>query len=348
MSLTIRSKSEMVIHHQTLDDQAKSFFDNSKADNTKKSYQADWTDFEEWCRQNHHQSMPADVQTVVRYLTDRATNPWTRLISKKTGRGKLMKITKEPVTFQPLKPSSIERRLSAISKAHQYSGCVFDRKNAILAEILKGIKRNKGSAQEQKTAILLEDVKAMTQNLVGKQGMRDKAIILIGFVAALRRSEIVGLQLSDIEETEEGFEVIVRFSKTDQEGKGLIKTIPHGSNPQTCPVMAIQEWIQELAKIGVTDGALFRSIDRHGNIRGKALCPASIALIIKRNEHLQDRGDKFSGHSLRAGFCTQAALNGVPDSLAMLQSGHKDANTFRKYVRVADRWKNSAAKKLGL
>lgn len=155
------------------------------------------------------------------------------------------------------------------------------------------------------------------------------------------------LELDDLLETEGGFEVIVRFSKTDQEGEGHIKTIPYGSNSKTCPVKALKDWITELNKFGIVEGCLFRAIDRYGNIRNKGMCSASIALIIKRNEHIKGRSDKFGGHSLRAGFCTQAAMNDVPDSLAMLQSGHK-SSTYRKYVRIADRWKNSAAKKLGL
>lgn len=348
MSLAIRSETEIVNHHQLLDERAKQFFDNAKAANTKKSYQADWEDFEEWCKHNNLCSMPADIQTVIRYLTDRATLPWVRLVSKRSGRGENMQLVDTPIVFQPLKASSIERRLSAISKAHQYAGHLFDRKNVILAEVLKGIKRENGTAQEQKTAILTEDVKAMTQTLTGIQGVRDKAIILLGFVTALRRSEIVALRLSDLKEVKEGFELMVRFSKTDQAGEGKTKTIPCGSNSETCPVMAIKEWIDELNSREISEGALFRAIDRHGNVRGKSLCSASISLIIKRNEHLKGRSDKFGGHSLRAGFCTQSSLNGVPDSLTMLQSGHKDANTFGKYVRVANLWKNSAATRLGL
>ncbi|MGL5264071.1 MAG: tyrosine-type recombinase/integrase [Candidatus Rhabdochlamydia sp.] len=347
MTLIIQTNQEIAPFHQLLDQRAKEFFDRSKADNTKKSYQSDWEDFEEWCQLNGFRSMPADVQTVVRYLTDRASHSWTRMVGKRKGRGKNMTIVDIPVTFQPLKTSSIERRLSAISKAHQYAGHLFDRKNVFLVDFLKGIKREKGSAQDQKTAVLTDDIKAMTQSLFGVCGIRDRAIILLGFTAALRRSEIVSLQISDLLETKEGFEVIVRFSKTDQEGEGKIKTVPYGSH-QSCPVFAIKTWLDELNKAGITDGPLFRAIDRYGHIRHKRMCDASIALIVKRNDHIKGKADKFGGHSLRAGFCTQAALNNVPDSIAMLQSGHKDANMYRKYVRVADRWKNSAAKKLGL
>ena len=348
MNLIIRPQNEIANHHQLLDQRAKQYFDNSKADNTKKSYQSDWSDFEEWCKDNNLPSMPTDVKTVVRYLTDRATHSWTRLVSKRKGRGRNMQIVEVPVTFQPLKPSSIERRLSAISKAHQYAGHLFDRKNVILAEVLKGIKREKGTAKDQKTPTLTDDIKEMTKNLSGIQGIRDKAIILLGFTAALRRSEIVNLQRDDLVEREEGFEVIVRFSKTDQEGEGYIKTVPYGSDLQTCPVKALKDWIAELNKSGIAEGSLFRSIDRHGNIRNKRMCSASISLIIKRNEYIQCRADKFGGHSLRAGFCTQSALNDVPDSLGMLQSGHKDHDTYSQYVRIANRWKNNAAKKLGL
>lgn len=360
MTLAIRSNAELAKHHDKLDEMARQNFNNAKADNTKKSYKSDWQDFEEWCKLNNFQSMPATIQIVIRYLTDRAYHSWTRLISKRVGRGKNMRIMKVPVTFQPLKPSSIERKLSAISKAHQYAGHRFDRKNVILTETLNGIKREKGVAQERKNPILSDDIKAMSQSLSGISGVRDKAIILIGFTGAFRRSEIVSLQLSDLTEVKGGFDVTLRFSKTDQMGEGKIKAIPYGDNPETCPVKAIKAWLDEMKKADITDGPLFRPIDQYGQIRStaiedkngekkiKGICAASIALIIKRNEHLKDTADKFGGHSLRAGFCTQAALNGVPDSIGMLQSGHKDANSYNKYVRLADRWKNCAATKLGL
>jgi len=178
--------------------------------------------------------------------------------------------------------------------------------------------------------------------------VRDKAILLLGFVGAFRRSEIVNLQMSDLKEVEKGFEVTVRFSKTDQAGEGKRKAVPYGDNLQSCPVTAIRLWLDKLKEAGVTEGPLFRSIDQYGHIRIKGLCSASIALIVKRNDHIQKRASEFGGHSLRAGFCTQSALNNVPDSIAMKQSGHKDANTYGKYVRLADLWKNNAAGRLGL
>jgi integrase len=213
---------------------------------------------------------------------------------------------------------------------------------------MKGIKKEWGMAQEQKTALLTEDIKAMAESVSGIQGIRDKAILMTGFVGALRRSEITKLLMSDLKKVDEGFELTVRYSKTDQYGEGKIKTIPYSLTPQTCPVIAIEAWLKELNQASIMDGPLFRAIDKYGNIRKHAMCPASVSLIVKRNSHLQGNADKFGGHSLRAGFCTQAALNNVPDSIAMLQSGHKDANTYNKYVRVANRWKNNAAARLGL
>ena len=270
--MIIRSANEIANHHQLLDQRARQYFDNAKADNTKKSYKADWLDFEEWCKKNNCSSLPADVQTVIRYLTDRSEHPWTRLVKKRQGRGKNMQIVDVAVTFQPLKASSIERKLSAISKAHQYAGHLFDRKNVILAEIMKGIKRERRSAQEQKTALLTDDIKAMAESLSGLQGIRDRAILMTGFVGALRRSEITNLLVSDLKKVDGGFDLTVRYSKTDQFGEGVVKTIPYSSTPQTCPVIAIESWLEELKQAGIKDGPLFRAIDRHGNIKESALC----------------------------------------------------------------------------
>jgi integrase len=347
--LAIKAKVEVDSHFATLDKKAAEYFSKSKADNTKKAYQTDWRDFEEWCFQYGCQAMPADVLTVVRYLTDRITHPWERIVNKRAGRDKELRIEQVIVTFEPLKVASVERKLSSISKAHEFAGHKFDRKNILLKELILTIRKEKGSIQDRKTPLLLDDVKEMAKSLAsGSQGVRDHCLILLGFTGALRRSEIVNLQIDDLKERKEGYDLMVRFSKTDQKGEGMAKIVPYGSSLISCPVRALKAWLSELSAAGIASGPLFRSIDRHGNISHKALCTASVSLIIKRNEHLQDKAGDFGAHSLRAGFCTQAAMNGVPDAIAMKQSGHKDADTYGKYVRTEDMWRNGAAMQLGL
>ncbi|WP_193354128.1 site-specific integrase [Candidatus Protochlamydia amoebophila] len=175
--------------------------------------------------------------------------------------------------------------------------------------------------------------------------MRDKALLLLGFVGAFRRSELVSLTINDIKFVREGLQITLRKSKTDQEGKGRVIAIPYGSNILTCPVRALNDWLN-CSKI--SEGPLFRPINRHGQIMDKALTSKSVALIIKRNKHLEKQKHSFSGHSLRAGFATTAAISGVPEHLMMKQTGHKSSDTIRRYIRLGNMWTENTVTKIGL
>jgi integrase len=210
----------------------------------------------------------------------------------------------------------------------------------------KGIKNIHGVPQISKNPILLEDLQSMLQKLGdGLQGVRDRALLLLGFSGAFRRSELVSLKIEDLKFIREGIEVLLRRSKTDQSGKGQIVPIPYGSNPFTCPVRSVQSWIEAS---GISEGYLLRGINRHGHVSEKGMCSASVALIVKRNSHLRGNESMFAGHSLRAGFCTTAAMKGVPEHSIMRQSRHKKSDTVKKYIRIASMWQDCAATKLGL
>ena len=182
-------------------------------------------------------------------------------------------------------------------------------------------------------------------------GIRDKAILLVGFVSAMRRSEIAALKIDDLKFVEEGIELHLNWSKTGE--RSLV--IPYGSNPITCPVRALNLWLKSA---NITTGPVFRSINRHNQISCVPLTGAAIALIVKRNSFVLDKiasakekGEytpSFAGHSLRAGFCTHAAMVGVPEHLIMAQAGHKKSDTTKKYIRIANKWTDNAAMKLGL
>lgn len=169
--------------------------------------------------------------------------------------------------------------------------------------------------------------------------------MLIGFTGAFRRSELVSLKYEDLRFNKNGIEIILRRAKTDQEGKGQTVPIPYGSNPDTCPVRSMQAWLEAS---GITSGHVFRGINRHGHLNGNGLTPTAVALIIKRNAHIKGRQAEFGGHSLRAGFCTQAAINGVSAHASMRQARQKKIETHQKYIRLANLWQDCAATKLGL
>lgn len=203
----------------------------------------------------------------------------------------------------------------------------------------------------RKDPLLLSDIKGMVENLPSSlTGIRDKAL-LVGFVSAMRRSEIADLKLHNIKFIEEGIELHLDWSKTGQREI----PIPYRSNPMTCPVRALKAWLREA---NIVKGPIFRSINKLGHICDKPITGASIAIIVKRNAHVQskiaeakEKGEhtlSYAGHSLRAGFCTTAAMLGVPEHLIMAQAGHKKSDTTKKYIRITNKWKDNAAIQIGL
>ena len=177
-------------------------------------------------------------------------------------------------------------------------------------------------------------------------GCRDRALLLLGFAGALRRSELVGLDVADVTEGTDGLTVRLRRSKTDQEGAGRTVGIPYGSNPATCPVRAWRAWLEVS---GVTEGPAFRSVDRHGRIGATHLTAEAVALVLKR---LASRAGfdprEVAGHSLRAGLATSAAAAGVPERVIADQTGHKGTAMLRRYIREGSLFRENAASAVGL
>ena len=316
---------------------ANEYAKRSISKSTINAYGSDWRDFRYWCESKHLSFIPADPSTVSAYLADRATHSFIDQKGKKR---------------EPLKISTLERRLTTIAKSHHNQGVQFDRKHPIIQGTWKGIKNTHGVAQNRKDPILLEDLRKMIEEIPltknGKpylNGMRDRALLLIGFSGAFRRSELVAIRMEDLKFTRDGILINLRRSKTDQKGEGRVIGIPYGSNPTTCPVRTLQDWIEES---GIKEGALFRSISKHGYISEKGISHHSVALVIKNNPFLEGRSASFSGHSLRSGFATTAALAGVPEHQIMRQTGHKKSDTIKKYIRISSVWTENAAAKIGL
>ncbi len=159
-------------------------------------------------------------------------------------------------------------------------------------------------------------------------------------------SELVGLDVADLQFERAGVRILLRKSKTDQEGQGRVVGIPYGLVPATCPVQALEAW---LAAAGISSGPAFRPIDRHGNVKQQRLTPQSIALMVKRYAAAAGlQVDDFSGHSLRAGLATSAASAGVSERKIMAQTRHKSSAMVRRYIRDADLFRDNAAGALGL
>ncbi len=330
-----------------------SFTEEDMAKSSLNAYLSDWEDFCMWCNQNSRQFMPASPHTVADYLEDRAKNSWVGF----SGKGRELK------EKSPLKWNSLDRRLTAISKIHQYTGFEFIRKDPAIKRTLSGIKRSLSKEQThrilevRKSPVLMEDIKKMVEAIPETlAGKRDRALLLIGFAAALRRSELANIHKEHLTFQKEGILLLLPWSKT---GMREIP-IPYGSNFATCPIRALQEWI-DAAKIN--SGPIFRAVNRHGNVQPNALSDKAVVLIITRNSYIRETVKTaeekqttdstvavpdFGGHSLRAGFVTQAILNDVPEHAIMAHTGHKKSDTLKKYIRDVNKWKNNAASKLGL
>ncbi len=296
------------------------FVARSKARNTVRAYQSDWRDFTDWCQHAGKAALPASPDTVALYLASLA---------------------------EGLKVSTIRRRLAAISKAHQYDGHVSPTKHALVADVLDGIKREIGYLQKGKRPLLLEHLVAMLElQRDDISGLRNRALLLVGFAACLRRSELVALDIQDCAFSSDGVVLTLRRSKTDQYGEGIKKAIPYGLNPLTCPVTAVRAWLEAL---GDNDGPVFRAVHKTQRIAEKRLTAQSVALIVKQAARTAglDSAD-FSGHSLRAGFATQAAILGVDERAIMEQGAWKSALMARRYIRDANLFRNNAAGQVGL
>lgn len=303
----------------------------SKAFNTRRGYRSDWQHFEQWCLQHGHQPLPADPETVAVYLKEMMKNGYT------TPSGERI----------PYKISSLERRLVAISKAHQVAGFKNPpTRDFLVRETMQGIRRILGKAQRRKTPIEIETLRQLVavqdDSLIG---LRNRALLVIGFTGAFRRSELVGIDVEHIEFRRDGLVILLPRSKTDQEGEGYKVGLPFGSNPATCPVRSLQDW---LAASGISSGPVFRRIDRHGRILNR-LTPQSVRLIVQ--DAAKKAGlnpDQFAGHSLRAGFVTTAHLAGKNERSIMKQTRHRSVKVLRTYIREADIFQDNAASGIGL
>jgi site-specific recombinase XerD len=305
-----------------LTSQARTYILSAKSNATLRAYRADWRHFDEWCRAKGFAALPASPDTVGLYLGEIAATH---------------------------RPATLSRRLTSINKVHRVAGLPAPAlmEHLSVGEVLKGIRRTRGTAQIGKQPLFTNELRTIVDSLPrGLIGIRDRALLLIGFAGAFRRSELAAIRVEDVEETKEGLLVRILRSKTDPEGKGREAAIPYGSTPETCPVRAWRDWMTA-AKIA--SGPLFRHIDRHNHINPRGLHRDSIGGIVKRAVSAAGLDPKiYAGHSLRAGFCTQAYLNGAREFDIMRQTGHHSLDTLRKYIRGRGLFRDNAAAKLGL
>lgn len=278
------------------------------ADNTRRAYQNDLRAFLAWGG-----SLPSIPETIAAYLVTQATI---------------------------LSPFTLSRRLVAIGRAHTTLGYPNPCGANIVRTTLRGIWRVHGRPQRQVQPALREDVLAMLPHMTSTRGIRDRALILVGFAGAFRRSELVALLHDDIAYVNEGMTILIRRSKTDQQGEGRKIAVPFARS-HACPVKALANWLEQA---GIQSGPLFRSVNKAGEIGCVALSSQTVAAIVK--EYARKAGlnaDNYSGHSLRAGLITSAAKAGVSNWKIRQQTGHRSDAMLQRYIRDSEIFDGNAA-----
>jgi integrase len=325
--------------------QAEAYLSAARAPNTVRGYESDWRHFAGWCARHHARSLPADPRLVALYLTALAEG-------RREG---------DVWIDRPRRVTTLDRRLSAIRHFHRAAGHEINTHDPVLRDTWRGIRRTLGVAPRGKAPTVTEFLRAMADALpMSPSGVRDRALLLVGFAGAFRRSELVAIDHAHCARHRDGIIITIPFSKTDQEGRTEEVGIPYGAHPETCPVRALTDWLS-LAQI--TEGPVFRPITRHGHIAPARLTDRGVALAIKRavsaaRDAAIGRGNtalaesmnpaRYAGHSLRAGFITSAAAAGVSESDIMRQTRHKHGDSLRKYIRHATVFRQNAAAKVGL
>lgn len=298
---------------------ARDYVRASKSESTLRVYANVWRAFSAWCDQRRLGAMPATPETVVGYIVEQADR---------------------------LRPQTVKKHLAAISQMHKLAGQESPVQTEPVRLVMQGLRRSKGVSSCPKKALRVEHIKKMVATLPDNEvGIRDRAMLLVGFMGGMRRSELVSLDVSDLSFEPEGLVINIRKSKRDQEGKGRRIGIPRGKYAETCPVRAAQHW---LGVSGIKSGPLFLRLDHAAAVHTR-LSGRSIALVVQRTAARAGLDPKlFAGHSLRRGFATEAARAGAAERDIARTTGHSSLAVLRGYVEAGTIFEDCAALKLDL
>lgn len=304
----------------TMKEQVEEYVKAALSDSTLKAYRTAWNEFISWCEQHEQNPLPASPQTVASYLATIA---------------------------QTQKASTIQKKLTAISQAHQAANVENPTESKLVRVEMRGIRRLKGTRPNQKAAAVTSDLLAMVNTLPDNLlGLRDRALLLVGFAGAFRRSELVSLDVEDLVFRPDGVEIILRRSKTDQEAQGTKKGIHYGRNSETCPVKALKAWLEAA---GIMSGPVFRGVNRHSQVQSERLNDKTVARVVKKAAEAAGLDPAcYSGHSLRAGLATSAAMAGAQERDIMKQTGHRSVQMVRRYIRDGEIFRNNVSGMVGL
>jgi len=313
----------------------RAFMAGAKADSTRRAYRDDWRRFEAWCAGEDLPSLPATPAAVCRFLDHLVVEGYLARNGER----------------RAYSASTLSRFMVSISVAHTRAGFAHTDnpiKHPAVQECWEGIRRSVGSAQRPKAAATTTIIRSMVAGLpdpvaplpgaadrLQLAGLRDRALVLLGFAGGFRRSELAALAVEDLEDVDEGVDIRIRRSKTDQAGKGRTVLVCYAPAAKDCPVRALRAW---LAASGITEGPVFRKIDRHGHVGSRPLSGQAVADVVKARAKAAGRDPaKFAGHSLRRGHVTSAAKAGATRQKIKAQTGHHSDRMVDAYTEDASR-----------
>ena len=313
--LQVAESTELANKLQGLNEEAREIVAEGVPANTRRTYRSQWIQYTAWCKQHHQPLLPTTAEALVLYLTDRS---------------------------HEVKVSSLEVALAAITVAHRESGLTDWAATDLqgVRAFMRGLRRKKGKPPEKKEPLRLIDLQKGLPTGTLPSELQERAVLLLGFFSALRRSEIVGLELSDVQKIPSGYRLTVWGSKTDKNSQGQVTTIPAIENKDVCPVHALQSWLAVRPKtvcenVFLSTKTALKMPDEH------------VAEIVKRAAKRAGFDPKdFGGHSLRSGFATSAAEISAEERDIMRVTRHKSERTVREYIHEAELGTNHPGRRI--
>lgn len=335
------------------------FAERARAANTRRAYRADLADFARWCKVEGRAALPASADTVSAYLTYMARHG--------------------------AKVPTMSRRLSSIAFVHRFGGHPNPVDTPRVLAVWEGIRRERAQPVDQAPAlmppVLWEVLDALPTHVPPPgarrdasenekedwpkdlSGLRDRALLLVGFVGALRRSELAAMRAEHVGEHPRGLVVAIPKSKTDPYGEGHLVVLPYSSRPERCPVTSVRAWLEAA---NITEGFVFRRVHRSGKsvlpLRSRTLADGTRVVLCGMTEAAindavqracvralgSEKGMTYSAHSLRAGFATYASQRGASDRAIAHQTRHRSLASLNQYIRIENAWADNAATALDL
>ena len=309
-------------------EEAKRFARAAKSSSTRGAYESDWADFERFCHLHAVEALPAAPQTIATYIAALARHGPAIPRLRRGADG-------EPEAFvRPATVATIRRRLVGISQKHKMQGFPSPTGHLAVTEVMKGIAVELKVAQVKKSALTFDLLEIALRYVdASLRGVRDRALLLVAFAGAFRRSEVAGIRIEDLDFRPGGVVVLLRSSKTDQEGQGARVPLPRQKSSVVCPVASLEAWIEQA---GIESGPVFRAFSPRNELKENAMNGRDVAEVLKRLVGIAEIDGDFSGHSFRSGFITSGIRKGVPERDLMRITRHRSERVFRGYIEEAE------------